>query len=51
MSVSSSVFTDVIETRHAGYAARETSLFSVDRPTRHGRIMKISGRIRNQYLG
>jgi hypothetical protein len=50
MSVSSTVFTDVIESRHAGYAAGETPLFPVDRPMRHGHIMKIFGRIRNPYL-
>jgi hypothetical protein len=50
MSVSSTVFTDVIENSRAGHAARETSLFPVDRPTRHGTIMRISGRIRNQYM-
>lgn len=50
MSVSSTVFTEVIENSRAGHAACETSRVLVDRSTRHGSIMRISGRVRNQYL-
>jgi hypothetical protein len=50
MIVSSPVCTDVIEHRRAGHAAREHLLFPAYRPTRHGSIMRLSGRIRNQYL-